>query len=256
MAEKKQSERVVFWAAAGTRYPTDDGRYLRVGDEEMVEGKLSLRNETRIRDRDEDDPLDRWFDILTAELTVADAEGRLWRAASHFSTRLLETTLTLSGGDRSPPVRLPAGRKPPDFLGVPRQFALQHVIFGCDDRTHRIFTIRAIDGDIWKNKLVQVSYKYLCMEFDIGFSRPTRGIVDPSEDHRVVVRMYENLVSDVNTGEDIGPLVFGIDWLELFRHNHYWQTKDGAWECSGWPLPLVFRAAKGRATKQPNLTVE
>ena len=96
MGKKSASERVGFFVFPGAEYPTEDGRRLRFTTDDAVIARLEIRNETRTAERGKDfDPSSEpTTDILSADLSIADAEGQ-WRPKIHPQPG---TTSVASGG--------------------------------------------------------------------------------------------------------------------------------------------------------------
>ncbi|HEU5116572.1 MAG TPA: hypothetical protein VFT74_07840, partial [Isosphaeraceae bacterium] len=83
---------VLFFSESSAAFPTIDRRHLRIAENAESRGLLAIRNETGVAERageNEEAFVDLPTDVLSAELRIADAQGRLWQTTSFFSAELL-----------------------------------------------------------------------------------------------------------------------------------------------------------------------
>jgi hypothetical protein len=239
---------VLYSSEGGTELPTTEGRRLRIAEGLDVRGLLAIRNETCVAGMagEEEETFEELpTDVLSAELRIADAQGRLWQTTSSFSAELLVSRMvdlsyvnsSLSWDSRSK--RKSEVKSPFDAVS-----ALKDVIVSCDDRAYRHFTI---DG----KRVVAVKFEYTVLAFDVAWGTE---VMDP---HHVSlrVRLRDDCLQDRRTDEDLGGLCFSINWQELFRRNTHKRTSDGVWRSSSLPLPLIFQPLRERADPQEGVTL-
>jgi len=215
---------LVAFEGDDTTYPTDDGRRLSFGDEE-VQGRVHLRFDPR------DESSDLPNDYLTAEFDVADSEGRVWSLNSRFPSEILLIHMM----DLSSPSSAIAAMSDGDIAAFDKDLLLKDVRFSSDDRFYRRFEAGT--------RMVDVQFYYTTISFDLAFCRNDRHPILST----LKVRLNEDSLVDAE-GESLGPLAFDLNWLYLFRHNI--APAGPGQSVSPFPLPMTFRSTGDRAEPQ------
>jgi hypothetical protein len=222
-------------------YPTDTGEVLRIRPAPIhAKYRIGISREMEA------------VSILTCQVRLADDCGRLWQAESHFSAAvLLRKLIDLS---RKEPARWLTG-VPPSWQKPGRALFTEANYFS-DDRFHRYFYV--------DNTACFLRFKYLAITFDLfELDGPTllacpRGMFG-SWNRLVLEEANGTPVAPPSPppesceGEPYGdhdeypPMAYTLDVRELLFHN----VVDEGWGDNEFPLPVVFRRAKGKAEPQP-----
>jgi hypothetical protein len=274
---------VGFFGFPGLAYPTSDGRWLRVTEGRQIDAELSLRNETRLAERIPDSEED-WeasigTDILSADLRLADADGRLWLTSSRFDAELfLSQMVDVARMDPGIPLQQPrhsprrtSRKREPEitgdghavypFGGGSRKEAdcpppvLPDVRFFSDDRMIREVPISVVEGESLSTRVVEWQFKYSYLSFDVAYHRPAPNCSHLGHLLELRVRLNEGSAFEYHSAEEISPLGFGFRWEHLMRNNCWSKDEGGRWHHSTLPLPLVFRAVEGGGAPQPHVVV-
>ncbi|MEW4570879.1 hypothetical protein AB1L88_23680 [Tautonia sp. JC769] len=251
-------QEVGFFGFPGLDYGTTDGRRLRVTETGRVLAELALRNETRLVDQkpsEEDEEAGLGTDILSADLRVADAEGRLWLATASFDAGVFVSQLIDVARKATIPFRDDAARGRKKTKGGGPAPVLTDVRFWSDDRFIRPIVFYGPDGEQDEHRIVQLQFKYTLLSFDVAYHRPAPEIEVLRHLLELRVRLDEVGVFDYETVEEFGPLAFFFSWEVLFQNNHWSRDRDGRWRHSTLPLPLVFRSVDGSGTPQAQVVV-
>jgi hypothetical protein len=144
--------RVAFETGGTTFYPTDDGRRLEISEGQII-GNISLRFEWRNPSED------LLTDALACDFRTADADGRVWRVTSRFTTELFVAhMLDISAMTGTGLFHPHADR------GYQRAFKecllLRDARFSSDDRFYRTLLIQ--------QKPVDIQFRYTTIRFDVA----------------------------------------------------------------------------------------
>ena len=244
-----QGEAVTCWFGASVTYPTSDGRLLRFPAGTEIEGALSLRRAYPENDPDPEDEDAAWEpEVYAADLRVADADGRIWRTTSHFTSavfvaEMLDFSRLDDGGALTSVVPVKARRRKPE--------PSLRASYLTDDRAGRelIVSRREPGRRLADRVVVPISGKYLGIAFEVY-------IVPAGEEPAALrVEIVEGSLVDARTGDDLGRFAFTMPWRELFRQNDMARDAEGRWRGCDLPLPVVFSPESNSGTPQEGVTV-
>ena len=229
------------WPDGVGGFPTSDGRALRfypsTQSEALVPGVPYEFELTRL-------PAEGDFasDGVECRVWIADADGRVWTAASRFPAYALLNEMAVAQQNRE------------YYLPLDKPFSsplLEGVTWTTDSRA--VFAVRIEDEDFF------VKLKYATLVFDIDVLETDQ----PERDLRLRAqlregRAFESLddLRDVMHPDWLPAISFELGGVEsLLRSGGAALNGSGSWEALPFPLPFVFEPTGEASDPQPIVRV-